>query len=212
MNTISVVSITAVRVIITGVFAAALFNETVVRHTRHVLQKAEKGSPSLAVFTLCISTLALLHASDRLACEVLGLAEICPPTSEERSLVTAVEDPCSPAVSLDDPNDFKTPLSSPSVSSLENSSDSIATLATSSTVSKLGDVFRDITPSPPANRTDDDDDRDVALRQWVAKTVPDFSTPKAYYAPENVLNSIIKRMKSLSLSDRRSFPSTPTRA
>ncbi|KAG1746728.1 uncharacterized protein EDB91DRAFT_111044 [Suillus paluster] len=214
MNRVSIVSTTAARVIIAGFVAAVCFHETVVPHTRRVLQKAKEGSPGLAIFTICISTLALLRASDEVACKVLGLAETCPPTSEEHSLVTAVEDPRSPDFSHDDSNDFKTPLSSPSVSppSPKNSSDSIVTLATASTVSKLGNVFRDMTPSPPAGNTDDND-ADLAIRQWALQTVPEFGTPIAYaHAPESVLNSVIKRMKSLSLLDRRSFPSTPTRA
>jgi len=174
MNTVSLVSTTAARVVITGILSAVLFNQTVVRHTRHVLQEAERVSPSLAVFTLCISTLALLHASDEVACEVLGLAQTCTPTtadsaSDGRSSVTAVEDPRSPTFSHDDPDDFKTPFSSPSIS-LGRSSDSIVTLATSSTVSKLGIVFRDMTLSPVANRTDDNNN-DVTLRE-VSMMVP----------------------------------------
>ncbi|KAG1741067.1 hypothetical protein EDB19DRAFT_2038856 [Suillus lakei] len=178
MNAVSLVSTTVARVIITGVLSTVLFNKTVVRHTRHALQEAEQGSPILAVATLCISTLALLHASDRIACEILGLAETCPPTSEECSLETAVDDPRSPAFSHDDPNDFKTPLSSPSISSPGNSLDSIVTLTSSSTVSKLGNVFRDTTPSPPAINTSNSDD-DVPLRKWTTETVPEFSTPTA---------------------------------
>ncbi|KAG1811395.1 uncharacterized protein BJ212DRAFT_505627 [Suillus subaureus] len=212
MNAVSLVSTTVARVIMTGVLSAVLFNKTVVRHTRHALKEAEQASPKLAVVTLCISTLALLHASDRIACEVLGLAETCPPTTGEgNSLATAHDDLRSPAFSHDDTDDFKTPLSSPSISSPENSLDSIATLTSSSTVSKLGNVFRDMTPSPSAvSASDNDEVDDVALRKWITETVPEFSTPTAR-APENILNSIIKRMRYLSLSDSRSFPSTPTR-
>ncbi|KAG1869578.1 hypothetical protein F4604DRAFT_890266 [Suillus subluteus] len=213
MNAVSLVSTTVARVIMTGVLSAVLFNKTVVRHTRHALKEAEQASPKLAVVTLCISTLALLHASDRIACEVLGLMETCPPTTGEgSSLATAHDDPRSPAFSHDDTDDFKTPLSSPSISSPGNSLDSIVTLTSSSTVSKLGNVFRDRTPSPPAVSTSDsDEDDDVALRKWTTETVPEFSTP-TNRAPENILNSIIRRMGYLSLSDGRSFPSTPTRA
>ncbi|KAG1781044.1 hypothetical protein EV702DRAFT_1077317 [Suillus placidus] len=207
MNAVSLVSTTLARVIVTGVLSAVLFNKTVVRHTRHALKEAEQASPKLAVVTLCISTLALLHASDRIACEVLGLAETCPPTTSEGCSLVNLR---SPAFSHDDTDDFKTPLSSPSISSPGNSLDSIATLTSSSTVSKLGNVFRDMAPSPPAVSTSDSDD-DVVLRKWTTETVPEFSTPMAR-APENILNSIIKRMRYLSLSDSRSFPSTPTRA
>ncbi|KAG2042414.1 hypothetical protein BDR03DRAFT_943312 [Suillus americanus] len=214
MNAVSLVSTTVARVIMTGVLSAVLFNKTVVRHTRHALKEAEQASPKLAVVTLCISTLALLHASDRIACEVLGLTmETCPPTTGEgSSLATAHDDPRSPAFSHDDTDDFKTPLSSPSISSPGNSLDSIVTLTSSSTVSKLGNVFRDMTPSPPtvsASASDEDDD--AALRKWITETVPEFSTPMTR-APENIINSIIKRMRYLSLSDSRSFPTTPTRA
>ncbi|KAG2150211.1 uncharacterized protein EDB93DRAFT_1142144 [Suillus bovinus] len=165
MNAIFLVSTTVARVIMTGILSAALFNKTVVRHTRHALKEAEQASPKLAVVTLCISTLALLHASDRIACEVMGLTETCPPTtSDGRSLETARDDPHSPAFSQDDTDDFKTPFSSPSISSPGNSSDSIATLTSSSTISKLGNVFRDMTPSPPAASASDSDE-DVALRK-----------------------------------------------
>lgn len=209
MNAISLVFTTIARVIMTGALSVVLFNKTVVRHTRHALKEAEQASPKLAVVTLCISTLVLLHASDRIACEVLGLTEACPPTTSEGcSLATADNDPRSPDLSHDDADDFKTPLSSPSISSPRNSSDSIATLTSSSTVSKLGDVFGGGTPRPPAVSASDDD---VVLRKWIAETVPELSTPAAR-APENILNSIIKRMRYLSLSDSRSFPSTPTRA
>ncbi|KAG2344105.1 hypothetical protein BDR05DRAFT_947837 [Suillus weaverae] len=212
MNAVSLVSTTLARVIVTGVLSAVLFNTTVVHHTRHALKEAEQASLKLAVLTLCISTLALLHVSDRIACEVLGLAETCPPTTGEGcSLAIAHDNLRSPAFSHDDTDDFKTPLSSPSISSPGNSSDSIVTLtSSSSTVFKLGNVFRDMAPSPPAASTSDSDD-DVVLRKWTMETVPEFSTPTAR-APENILNSIIKRMGYLSLSDSRSFPSTPTRA
>ncbi|KAG2141332.1 hypothetical protein DEU56DRAFT_276328 [Suillus clintonianus] len=210
MNTVSFVSTTVARVIITGVLSAVLFNTTVVRHTRHALKEAEQSSAKLAIATLCISTLALLQASDRIACEVLGLVETCPPINEGCSLETAVEDPRSPAFSHEDTDDFKTPLSSPSISSPGNSLDSIVTLATSSTVSKLGNVFRDMTPGPPASSPSNSYD-DVVLRKWTAETVPEFSTPNAR-ASDNIINSIIKRMKYLSISDSRSFPSTPTRS
>ncbi|KAG1907680.1 uncharacterized protein F5891DRAFT_1180705 [Suillus fuscotomentosus] len=212
MNAASLISTSVARVIMTGVLSAVLFNKTVVRYTRHALKEAEQASPQLAVVTLCISTLALLHASDRIACDVLGLAETCTPTtsSEEYSLATARDDARSPAFSHDDTDDFTTPLSSPSISSPGNSLDSIVTLTSSSTVSKLGNVFRDITPSPPAVVTGDSDN-DVVLRKWTMETAPEFSTPTTR-TPENILNSIIKRMRYLSLSDSRSFPSTPTRA
>ncbi|KAG2113189.1 uncharacterized protein F5147DRAFT_683112 [Suillus discolor] len=211
MNAASLISTSVARVIMTGVLSAVLFNKTVVRYTRHALKEAEQASPQLAVVTLCISTLALLHASDRIACDVLGLAETCTPTtSEEYSLATARDDARSPAFSHDDTDDFKTPLSSPSISSPGNSLDSIVTLTSSSTVSKLGNVFRDITPGPPAVVTSDSDD-DVVLRKWTMETAPEFSTPTTR-TPENILNSIIKRMRYLSLSDSRSFLSTPTRA
>lgn len=167
MNAASLISTSVARVIMTGVLSAVLFNKTVVRYTRHALKEAEQASPQLAVVTLCISTIALLHASDRIACDVLGLAETCTPTttSEEYSLATARDDARSPAFSHDDTDDFKTPLSSPSISSPGNSLDSIVTLTSSSTVSKLGNVFRDsMTPSPPAVITSDSDD-DVVLRK-----------------------------------------------
>ncbi|KIK48134.1 hypothetical protein CY34DRAFT_798510 [Suillus luteus UH-Slu-Lm8-n1] len=165
MNAVSLVSTTIARVIMTGVLSAVLFNKTVVRHTRHALKEAEQASPQLAVVTLCISTLVLLHASDRIACEVLGLTETCPPhASEGCSLATAHNDPRSPDFSHDDADDFKTPLSSPSISSPRNSSDSIATLTSSSTVSKLGDVFGGGTPRPPAVSASASDDN-AALRK-----------------------------------------------
>jgi len=167
MNAISLASTTVARVIVTGVLSAVLFNKTVIRHTRHALKEAEQASPKLAVVTLCISTLALLHTSDRIACEVLGLAETCPPTTGEGcSLATAHDDPRSPAFSHDDADDFKTPLSSPSISSPGNSSDSIVTLTSSSTISKLGNVFGDTAPSPLAVSTSDsDEDVDIAVRK-----------------------------------------------
>ncbi|KAG1831281.1 hypothetical protein EV424DRAFT_185138 [Suillus variegatus] len=135
MNAASLISTSVARVIMTGVLSAVLFNKTVVRYTRHALKEAEQASPQLAVVTLCISTIALLHASDRIACDVLGLAETCTPTttSEEYSLATARDDARSPAFSHDDTDDFKTPLSSPSISSPGNSLDSIVTLTSSST-------------------------------------------------------------------------------
>ncbi|KAG2070183.1 hypothetical protein BDR04DRAFT_615079 [Suillus decipiens] len=167
MNAVSLVSTTVARVITTGVLSAALFNKTVVRHTRYALKEAEQASPKLAVVTLCISTLALLHASDRIACEVLGLAETYPPATSETcpsstahegcSSATARDDPRSPAFSHDDIDDFRTPLSSPSIPSPGNSLDSIMTLTSSSTVSKLGSVFGYVTPSPPAVSTRDSD-------------------------------------------------------
>lgn len=116
MNAISLVFTTVARVITTGVLSAVLFNKTVVRHTRHALKEAEQASPKLAVVTLCISTLALLHASDRIACEVLELAETSPVTSEGCPSATARDDPRSPAFSHDDIDDFRTPHLQPSPS------------------------------------------------------------------------------------------------
>lgn len=108
MNAVSLVSATIARVILTGVLSVVLFNKTVVRHTRHALKEAEQASPQLAVVTLCISTLVLLHASDRITCEVLGLTETCPPTTSEGcSLATAHNDPRSPDyLSLSDSRSF----------------------------------------------------------------------------------------------------------
>ncbi|KAG2343947.1 hypothetical protein BDR05DRAFT_999491 [Suillus weaverae] len=60
------------RVVVTGFLTVSCFKRVVVNNTAQVLSKAEKASTGLAVYSVCLSTITLVLAADKVAQRILS--------------------------------------------------------------------------------------------------------------------------------------------